>query len=214
MTDKTTEDKGLCIMSTKLPAAEANAITTYLQQVCGVTVYEFMQYFFSQMLGVVKYEMGVTKEYAKASSRFVESFGIDPAHLGNVRQALVAFRQIIGMGTMRNEPAQVHRLVNVWAGGIVTTFDPTPTEEHPFGSVTIGKEDALRAILSDEDGRLPRALATVMADRNLRSVEQTLSDLLRDECEMIHQADDDTEQGLEMNEYGNVPKRTHNLHQH
>ncbi len=201
---KPPEDQNTEILSTKLPKAVLAAINAYAEA-NGTTGYELTQTIGFKLAEYAKYKMGVSTDLSEHTAEVIESFALDH----NVKDALLSYRRLTGMQSIKQHDGDIRYLITVHQGGIVTVYDPQDNEEFFTGSVTISLEKALRILLS-KDGKLPEALTNVMADRGLSSVYKAIMDVLNDENKMLGQLDDDM-LGYKMNEYGNVPKKTHTI---
>lgn len=203
-TVKPIEEQNTDIFSTKLPKVVLAAINAFAEA-NGTTGYELAQIIGFRLAEYAKYKMGVSKELSERTAEVIDSFGLDH----DVHDALLSYRRLTGMQSVRRNDGDIRYLITVHDGGVVTVYDPQDNEEYFTGSITISLDKAL-AILLSKDGKLPEALTNVMADRGLISVYKTIMDVLNDENRLLGQLDDKM-LGYAQNEYGNVPKKTHTI---
>ena len=201
---KPIEEQNTDIFSTKLPKVVLAAINAFAEA-NGTTGYGLAQIIGFRLAEYAKYKMGVSKELSDRTAEVIDSFGLDH----DVHDALLSYRRLTGMQSVRRNDGDIRYLITVHDGGVVTVYDPLDNEEHFTGSITISLDKAL-AILLSKDGKLPEALTNVMADRGLVSVYKTIMDVLNDENRLLGQLDDKM-LGYAQNEYGNVPKKTHTI---
>lgn len=201
-TQKPIEEQNTEIFSTKLPKVVLAAINAFAEE-NGTTGYELAQIIGFRLAEYAKYRMGVSKDISERTAEVIASFGLDH----DVRDALLSYRRLTGMQSIKRNDGDIRYLITVHDGGVVTVYDPQDTEEHFTGSITISLDKAL-AILLSNDGKLPEALTNVMADRGLTSVYKCILEVLKDENRMLGLMDDEM-LGYAQNEYGRVPKKTH-----
>lgn len=201
---KPPEEQNTEILSTKVPKAVLAAINAYAEA-NGTTGYELTQLIGYKLAEYAMYKMGIRADLSEHTADVIESFGLDH----DIRPALLSYRRLTGRQSIKQHDGDIRYLITIHDGGVVTVYDPQDNDEYLTGSITISLEKALRILLS-KDGKLPEALTNVMADRGLSSVYKTIMDVLADENKMLGQLDDDM-LGYRMNEYGNVPKKTHTI---
>lgn len=190
------------ILSTKIPKAVMDAIISFSSE-SGTTPYELCQIFAYKVAEFARYKQGLLPSISEQTLELMDTFAIEH----NIHDTVMSYKRATGSSRMQPSDGDIRYLITVHKGGVVTVYDPLDTEHSFSGSVTISLDKALEILLSKDD-KLPEMFMNVMADRQLTSISKTITDVFKDENATLGRLDDEM-LGYKMNEYGNVPRKTH-----
>lgn len=202
--DQIVEDRIMVPIGVKVTQPMADSIRAFAEK-ADMTVYELMQYFCATVVAFNDWKSH-GKEIRDEVLRFAEVFCIDHPEMP---ERLRALRHIFHVDEEpENNKDRIKNLVVIHTGGVMETFDPTPTDEYMSGTVTIDHEKAVRLCLFGSD-KVPDIVRNVMADRRSISVYDTIMQLFIDENKMLNELTDDILH-YSQTEYGNVPSNRKN----
>lgn len=151
-----------------------------------------------QLCAFVFYEASRAKAEANDTYRGEIMDMLERRVLAASKDPLLSYRHVLGIQEYTPRAGQILNVIAVHPGNVISTFNPYDPD-YIAGSVSLGKEDALRLILS-ENGHLPTKLVEVMKYRETDSVLSVLEDIVNDEYNLMLMQS--SQPKISQNEYG------------
>jgi hypothetical protein len=182
-------------LTIRLPANISEKLRAYLADKTGMSVSEVLQ-----LCAFVFYESSRSKDEANDTYRGEIMDMLERRVLAASRDPLLSYRHVLGIQEHTPRAGQILHVIAIHPGNVISTFNPYDPD-YIAGSVSLGKEAALRLILS-ENGHLPPKLTEVMKYRETDSVLSSLEDIVNDEYNLMLMQS--SQPKVSQNEYGIV----------